>query len=415
MCILEAQMMNWFSAHLLTPVAHPGPGPGAIFGLLSTAGSFLLFAQMVMLRRWSERKPEVVRAPRASISVLRPLAGRDDETEQLLLDAVAGLGPDDELLLGTASESDPAAAIADRVAAAHPGRVRHIRTERDAAMNPKVAQLIGLASAARGEIFVVSDSNVRIPLGYLDDIAAHLDDPEVGLCTHAVCGEGARTLGAWLDNLHLGSGIGGGVVAAKLLSGQDIVVGKSMAMRRTVLQRLGGWRAFADVLAEDYVLGRRVSEELGLRVAISRLVVRQVSATRTTRAYLDRFGRWGTMQRFAVGLPVYLAQGLLTPVVLAAVGVFVEPSYAGLAVFGIAWMARIAGDVVSLRLLGAPLPPLWSLPLLPLREATTCYCWARGLVVRHVNWRGNQLRVTHGTRLVADQPPSLVPAPTPQR
>ena len=325
------------------------------------------------------------------------------------------LGPQDELLLGTASETDPAAALADRFAAANPDRVRHIRTDRGAALNPKVAQLIGLTASARGAILVVSDSNVRLPEGYFDDIAAHLSKPDVGLCTHAVCGEGARTLGAWLDNIHLGSGVGGGVVAAKLLSGQDIVVGKSMAFRREVLHALGGWRSCSEVLAEDYVMGRRVNEELGLRVAISRLVVRQVTSSRSVRGYMDRFGRWGTMQRFAVGLPVYLAQGLLTPVVLAAAGLLIEPSRAGIFVLGVAWTARVAVDIASLRLLVAPLPPLWSWPLLPLRELTTFRCWLRGLVVRHVDWRGNRLRVTHGTRLVSDARPALSSATLAQR
>lgn len=394
---------------------HPGPGAGAFFALLAAAGSLLLFAQMVMLRRWVNRSPEPVTPSRANISVLRPLAGLEDDTERLLQEAVERLGPQDELLLGTASETDPAAALADRFAAANPDRVRHIRTDRGAALNPKVAQLIGLTASARGAILVVSDSNVRLPEGYFDDIAAHLSKPDFGLCTHAVCGEGARTLGAWLDNIHLGSGVGGGVVAAKLLSGQDIVVGKSMAFRREVLHALGGWRSCSEVLAEDYVMGRRVNEELGLRVAISRLVVRQVTSSRSVRGYLDRFGRWGTMQRFAVGLPVYLAQGLLTPVVLAAAGLLIEPSRAGIFVLGVAWTARVAVDIASLRLLVAPLPPLWSWPLLPLRELTTFRCWLRGLVVRHVDWRGNRLRVTHGTRLVSDARPALSSATLAQR
>ena len=54
------------------------------------------------------------------------------------------------------------------------------------------------------------------------------------------------------------SSIGPGMVGAQRVSGKDFVVGKSMAMWRRDLERMGGFEAVCDVLAEDYVLGRRV-------------------------------------------------------------------------------------------------------------------------------------------------------------
>lgn len=370
-----------------------------LLALFAASGAFLLVCQIVMLLAWRKRTAPPASTSRPAVSILRPLAGFDDDTELLLEVAVAALGPTDELVLGVASERDAAYPIAQRVQALHPDRVRLVLTNPGAAINPKVAQLIGMTAVAKGEIFVVSDANVRLPAGYLDDLAAHLSDPTVGLCTHPVCGEGAETLGAWLDVLHLGSGIGGGVVAAKLLSGQDIVVGKSMAMRSATLQALGGWRSFAEVLAEDYVFGRRLRDELGLRVAISSLVVVQVSRTRSVAAFYDRFGRWGTMQRFAVGLPIYLAQGLLTPVVLALAAVAISLSVPAVILLAVVWSVRLITDLVSLRTLRGEMPSLLVWPLVPLRELIVFVCWFRGLVVHHVVWRGHRLQVTDGTIL----------------
>lgn len=370
-----------------------------LLALFAASGAFLLGCQIAMLLAWRKRPAPLGSTSRPAVSILRPLAGFDDDTELLLEVAVAALGPSDELVLGVASERDAAYPIAQRVQALHPHQVRLVLTNPAAAINPKVAQLIGMTAVAKGEIFVVSDANVRLPAGYLDDLAAHLDDPAVGLCTHPVCGEGAETLGAWLDVLHLGSGIGGGVVAAKLLSGQDIVVGKSMAMRSATLQALGGWRSFAEVLAEDYVFGRRLRDELGLRVSISSLVVVQVTRTRSVAAFYDRFGRWGTMQRFAVGLPIYLAQGLLTPVVIALAAALISPSGPALTLLAVVWTVRLVTDLISLRTLRGELPSLLAWPLVPLRELVVFVCWFRGLVVHHVVWRGHRLQVTDGTIL----------------
>lgn len=370
-----------------------------LLALFAAAGAFLLGCQIAMLLAWRKRPAPPLSASRPAVSILRPLAGFDDDTELLLEVAVAALGPFDELVLGVASERDAAYPIAQRVQALYPDRVQLVLTNPAAAINPKVAQLIGMTAVAKGEIYVVSDANVRLPAGYLDDLAAHLADPTVGLCTHPVCGEGAETLGAWLDVLHVGSGIGGGVVAAKLLSGQDIVVGKSMAMRSATLQALGGWRSFAEVLAEDYVFGRRLRDELGLGVSISSLVVVQVSRTRSVSAFYDRFGRWGTMQRFAVGLPIYLAQGLLTPVVIALAAALISPSAPALTLLAVVWSVRLLTDLVSLQTLRAELPSLLAWPLVPLRELIVFACWFRGLVVHHVVWRGHRLQVTAGTIL----------------
>ncbi|NQW61976.1 MAG: glycosyltransferase [Deltaproteobacteria bacterium] len=370
-----------------------------LLALFAASGAFLLGCQIAMLLGWRKRLTPPVPSTRPAVSILRPLAGFDDDTELLLEVAVAALGPTDELVLGVASERDPAYPIAQRVQARYAEQVRLVLTNPAAAINPKVAQLIGMTAVAKGEIFVVSDANVRLPAGYLDDLAAHLADPAVGLCTHPVCGEGAETLGAWLDVLHLGSGIGGGVVAAKLLSGQDIVVGKSMAMRSSTLQALGGWRSFAEVLAEDYVFGRRLRDELGLGVAISSLVVVQVSRTRSVAAFYDRFGRWGTMQRFAVGLPIYMAQGLLTPVVLALAAVAISPTVPAFILLAVVWSVRLITDLVSLRTLRGEMPSLLAWPIVPLRELIVFVCWFRGLVVHHVVWRGHRLQVTDGTIL----------------
>jgi hypothetical protein len=116
-------------------------------------------------------------------------------------------------------------------------------------------------------------------------------------------------------------------------------------------------------------------------------------------AFYDRFGRWGTMQRFAVGLPIYLAQGLLTPVVLALAAVAISPTVPAFILLAVVWSVRLITDLVSLRTLRGEMPSLLAWPIVPLRELIVFVCWFRGLVVHHVVWRGHRLQVTDGTIL----------------
>ena len=53
------------------------------------------------------------------------------------------------------------------------------------------------------------------------------------------------------------------------------VVGKSMAITRAALRAIGGFAAFANVLAEDQAIGLAV-RDAGYRVALSPVVVRNV-------------------------------------------------------------------------------------------------------------------------------------------
>src|SRR5690606_10274809 len=69
-------------------------------------------------------------------------------------------------------------------------------------------------------------------------------------------GFGETTTGGVIDNLMLNLFVLRAICFTKLFARHSCVVGKSMMFRLSDLRRLGGWRVVADVLAEDYVLGR---------------------------------------------------------------------------------------------------------------------------------------------------------------
>jgi ceramide glucosyltransferase len=299
-----------------------------------------------------------------------------------------------------ADANDPAYQVAV-AAARRSARLRVVLQRGRAGANPKVNQLATLARAAHHDLLIVSDANVRLPHGYLDEIAAELEDPGVGLVTHPIVGDGARRLGAVLDNLHMTSSIGPGMVGAQRVSGKVFVVGKSMAMWRHDLLRLGGFESLSGVLAEDYVLGRRVGAELGKRVVMARLPVMNVVQERSVRGFLDRYGRWAVLHRQAIGLPTYTAQLLLNPSLLAALALATMPSRLTLLAFANVLILRALTDGASGLSLGRAFS-LTELAATPVRDACLAIAWVRGAITNEVVWRGNVLRVGPGTALHAD-------------
>jgi ceramide glucosyltransferase len=369
----------------------------------AAAGTAVLLLQLAALRRHLGRVPAAPRG-RPGISILKPLCGVDDELEENLACFAALDWPEYEVLLGVRGPDDDACPVARRFEAAFPGRFRLVFQRGEPGLNPKVNQLVTLSRAARHRVLVVSDSNVRVERGYLAEIAALLEDPTVGLVSHAIVGVGERRLGSLFDGLHLAGSVAPGVVAAQALAGQDIVVGKSMAFRREDLLALGGFEAAKDVLAEDFVLGRMVTTRLGKRVALARRPIQNVSVSRGVGDFLARYGRWAVLHRTVTGRLVHLSQACLNPVLLGAAALALEPGAATLAAMGGLCAAKAAIDGACGRALRPGGFRVAQLALVPVKDLVFAAAWARGLVRSSVTWRGNRIRVLAGTRIEAGEP-----------
>lgn len=373
----------------------------AIVLLLAAVGGLAaIAAQHAILRAHVRQAPPV---PRRSppVSILKPLCGLDDGLEANLASFASLDHPEYEVLLGLRSADDPAFGVAQWAARRWPRRFRVVLQRGEPGLNPKVNQLATLARAARHDVLVVSDSNVRVERAYLSEIAAHLEDEGVGLVTHPIAGVGEVRLGSLMDHLHLAGSITPGVVGAKRLAGRDIVVGKSMALRRADLERLGGFEAVKDVLAEDYVLGLMIGDVLGKRVAVAHRPIQNVSARRTLGEFAARYRRWGVLQRQAVGPALYAAQALLNPVLLATAAAAIAPAAGTLAGAAAVCTAKAALDGAAARALRPGGFRLAELALVPMKDLVFGTAWLYGLVRREVSWRGTRLVVARGTRIEA--------------
>lgn len=376
----------------------------AALALALAAALGLLVAWSQLAAVWRHlRRPLRVPAHRPPISILKPLCGLDDRLAGNLLSFANLPYADYEVVLGLRSAKDPAYPLAWMAARRWPHRFRIALQQSEVGLNPKVNQLCTLAREARHDILVISDSNTRVARDYLDDIAAHLEDPTVGLVTHPLAGEGETEAdarpGAAADNLHLTGVITPGVVAAKIFAGKDYVIGKSMALRRGDLRALGGFESVKDVLAEDYVLGRAVAERLGKRVALGRSVVRCVSVRKELACFARRYARWNVMQHQCAGLLAYVGLLLENPTLLATAAAVIEPGLPTLALLAGCAASRMATDTLAGRLLRGRGFGLRALLASGAKDLLTGVAWLYGLVSRSIVWRSNRLVVLSGSRL----------------
>lgn len=366
--------------------------------LAAVVGCFAVLLQWALLLR-SRKKAPPVPSTTPGISILKPLCGRDDDLLGNLENFAALDYPVYEVLLGVKDRNDPAFPLAEQAVATWPDRFQLHLQRGTPGYNPKVNQLVTLEEAARHDILVVSDSNTRVPAGYLREMAAAFEDPAVMCFTSPVVGVGEQTLGSLLDNVHLASCVGAGMVAAPAASGKFLVVGKSMALRRPALQALGGFRAFVNILAEDYVIGVKMMERRA-GIYVAQQPVLNLSRDKGVRDFLARYVRWSVIHRTAISPLTYLAQSLMNPMPLAALGLALQPSVPGAVVFAAVLLLKAFIDLACTKLLRTEPVGLWALASVPLKDVLLFGAWLNGLFSRRVNWRGNRLRVTTGSVLL---------------
>jgi ceramide glucosyltransferase len=373
-----------------------------------TATSLALYAAMMVLfarGMWVRRRggrASMDRAPR--VTLFKPLAGRDDDLEANLESFARIDYPSFEILLGVASPGDPAFLEARRFVARHPKLdARVVLTDPEAAINPKVAQLVGLERAATGEVYVISDSNVRVRPGYLWSLVAELADPAVGMVTSLFAGTGERTLGAALENLQLCCHAAPGLLAMIAVSTRPLTVGKSMAIRRRDLAQLGGFLPVGDVLAEDYALGRRFLDAgFATRTSLEPVENRNVGCT--VARTLERHTRWSKMRR-ALYPAGFAFEPLMTPVVVASAGLAIAPGEVTAAVFAATCVVQTVAALTAVRVLRGSWLSWRYIPLELVRSYVGLLCWMRACASRRIEWRGHAFTMMRGTRIVPVEAP----------
>jgi ceramide glucosyltransferase len=290
-----------------------------------------------------------------------------------------------ELLCGIQDPADPAVPLIQGLPRA---RIVESRTR---APNGKAGVLQDLAREARHPILIVSDSDIRVEPDYIARVTAPLADARIGLVTCLYAPHGA-TFAARFEGLGVSTDFAPSTLVARLVGVDEFAMGSTLAFRRADLDRIGGFAAIADYLADDYQLGRRI-HALGLKCELSDVIV----ATQLGGSWSDVWRhqvRWARTIRVSkfwgyLGLPVTFAT--LWAVVAAASGFW----GLALALLGsrmlmateAGWFVMRSRDVI------------WLWPLIPLRDLLGAAVWLAGLFGNTVVWRGLKLHLDSDGRI----------------
>ena len=336
-------------------------------------------------------------------TIFKPARGADAEAYENFASFLRQDYPEYQIIFGLREESDPAAPIIRRLIADFRERdVELVISSEEFGHNAKVSNLQNMYAKAKHDLLLIADSDIRVEPDYLRRVVAPLRPQartaEVGMVTCLYRGTNAKTFAGLLENIGVSSTFGPDVCSARALQGVKFAFGSTIAMRRETLERIGGFPALADYLADDFLLGSHAAKE-GLEVVLSDYVVEHVSAPDTFAAMLRHQLRWARTVR--VSRPWGYRGMILTHGVATALAATLAWGFSGFALWLLAvttlarFMPLFAVGVYGLKD-RALARYFW---LAPVRDLIAFGVWAAGLVGDEVEWRGARFRVTPGGKL----------------
>ena len=359
------------------------------------------------------RDPSVRPRPKSGytppVSILKPVRGLDPGAYENFASFCRQDYPEYETLF-CVDRDDPAVPVLEKLVHDFPDRrIRLIYGSGRAAINDKVARLGRLASEARYETLVISDSDVRVAPDYLRTIVAPLDDPAVGAVTCFYTHSDEHTLAQHLQTIGMMSDFSAGVLAARQLDGVKFTLGPTIATTRARLAGFGGYEAIENQPGDDLLVGRLIAQQ-GYRVELLAYSFDVVADYSSLADLLHKRLRWMIVMRHMRPwghLGLIFTQGLFWSLVAIAIHPTLPIACAYLGAYAV---LRIT-ITLMIGQWGLRQKGLWKqTALVPVWDALAFCLWLASFLGRTVRWRGARYYIRNGELVPAVTRAADVPA-----
>jgi len=334
------------------------------------------------------------------VTILKPLRGVEPDLYDNLRSFCEQDYPLFQVVFGVREATDAAVPIVERLVRDLPGRdLTLVLDDRVVGPNYKVSNLANMCERAKYDLLVVADSDMRVDRAYLRTIVGPLADPTVGVVTCLYSGRSRSGVWSALGAMFINEWFLPSALVAHSLRGDRFCFGATMAVRREALEALGGFRALASYLADDYMLGALTTAR-GLRVVLSPYVVENRVSEPDFRTLFSHELRWARTMRTAE--PLGYSMSVLTySLVLSCPLLLLSSSRTLGAVVAVSALAlRLAMHYAVRASLGVAEPARpW---LVPVREALCFVVWAASFWGRTVQWGGRKFSVGSDGRMWAN-------------
>ena len=347
---------------------------------------------------------------RPPVTVLKPVCGLDEALYENLRSFCRQDYPDYQIVFGVLDSDDPAIPTIERLIEDLPGVDIELVVDNSViGGNLKVSNLNNMVRAAKHDVLVIADSDMRVDETYLAAVVSPFAAADVGAVTCLYKGTPARRLPSVLASMFINEWFLPSVLVERQTSRSPLLLrrhdgraaqsprrdrrlqshfelpgGRSRTRQAGQRSRLQG-RALRLCRREHRVRGSRSSASSGMSCA--------------GRGPCARSNRYGHAFSFIMyGIPLALIGALF-------MWLTIDQVWFEIGLVAVAVALRAAMHIAVRRKLD--LPKDHSLWLVPLRDMVSFGVWATSLLSRHIEWRGKPFSVSRDGLLAAKKGPAL--------
>jgi len=360
----------------------------ALLLLLVGSWAYCVLTVVAALRYRKTRPAPLENGP--PISVLKPLWGAEDALEINLRSFFTQRYSTFEILFAVRDAADPALIAVEKLRAEFPDQpCRVVITGEPPYANAKVFSIVQMIDAARYDLLVMSDSDIRVTPDMLATLAAEFDSGEIDLLTCPYRAVPGPSPWSTLEAVGLNTEFLSGLLVARLVEGVKFAVGPTIAARKSLIEGLGGFGRFREYLAEDFALGKLAAES-GYGVDLSSYVIEHHIGSQGFGQNFRHRLRWARSTRRSRPSG-YAGQVFTCPLALAILVSPLVPGWPAILALTALFRAPAAWAVAG-HVLHDPLTrSRWW--LIPVQDILGFLIWAAGFFGNQIQWRDRTYRL----------------------
>ncbi|KAF4527936.1 hypothetical protein B566_EDAN012829 [Ephemera danica] len=265
--------------------------------LIYWAAIWILHAIAICYGKWKLHKkvnklpPE---QPYPGVSILKPLMGVDPNLLGNLETFFTMNYPKYELLICIEDESDPAIMLANKLMNDYPNVDASLFIGgEEVGVNPKINNMQPGYAAAKYELIMISDSGIKMKEDTLLDMVSYMTE-DVGLVHQMPFTCDRDGFAATLEKVYFGTAQARIYLAAEFFS-VICHTGMSAMYRKSLIDEVGGLRAFGCYLAEDYFFAKSLRDR-GWGMCISSQPAMQNCGVTEVTSFQKRLCRWAKLR-----------------------------------------------------------------------------------------------------------------------
>jgi ceramide glucosyltransferase len=250
-------------------------------------------------RKKKQKKKDIPWFSLPGVTILRPLKGLDCNLEENLRSSFEQNYPRLQIIFSVASASDPAIEVVRSLIKEYPKcDARLLIGDENVGINPKVNNMIRGYKMAKYDLIWMYDSNVCMRREALQNTVPEILDPKVGMIHHLPIARASDNFYALTDSLYLATSHARLYLVLNGLADMlrhigvklSCVMGKSVIVKKSVLESFGGLEYLGRYLAEDNMMGRIMVKKYEIRMT-NDIAVQSVGNIRAVDYCMRRI-RW---------------------------------------------------------------------------------------------------------------------------